>query len=163
MISPQPSIVQLQKRHLIGFHDQLNYATYSVVPLWQKLMPIRNDVQGRFGENLFSVQFFPEKFFEQFSPHRLFDKWAAVEVEENAVIPEGAVSLTIEGGLYAVFAYKGDQSGAQEAFQYILGVWLPSSEYELDDRKHFEILDHRYKRNDKESEEDIYIPIRSRK
>ena len=162
MISPTPTIIEIPSKQLIGFHDRLNYATYNVVPLWQKLMPIRNQIPGKIGDNLFSVQYFHEKFFVHFSPLELFDKWAGVEVEASSVVPEGAVSFTIEGGLYAVFSYKGYQSGAQEAFQYILGVWLPSSEYQLDDRKHFEILDHRYKKNDPDSEEDIYIPIRKR-
>jgi AraC family transcriptional regulator len=37
---------------------------------------------------------------------------------------------------------------------------LPNSAYELDDREHFELLGEKYKNNDPNSEEEIWIPIR---
>jgi AraC family transcriptional regulator len=58
-----------------------------------------------------------------------------------------------------VFHYKG-LSTDTSIFQYIFGTYLPASEYELDQRPHFEILGDKYKNMDTESEEDIYIPIR---
>ncbi|MFY7971672.1 MAG: GyrI-like domain-containing protein [Flavobacteriales bacterium] len=160
MVSTHPQIIEMQPKRLMGVHARLSYSSYNVVALWQQLMPRRKELQGVIGEQLFSVQYFSTDFFKNFSPTNPFDKWSAVEIGEDAIVPTDWVELTLEGGLYAVFAYKGDESGAAEAFQYILGVWLPNSEYQLDDRKHFEILDHRYKRNDPNSEEDIYIPVR---
>jgi AraC family transcriptional regulator len=38
-----------------------------------------------------------------------------------------------------------------------------SKEYELDDRPHFEILGDKYKNNDPNSEEEIWIPIKLKK
>jgi len=160
MISPTPKLIELQPKRLMGLHAQLSYAHYAVAPMWQELMPKRKDLIGLKGAELFSVQYFSPDFFQKFSPMNTFDKWVAVEIEDDAVVPAGWVEFIIEGGLYAVFSYKGDQSGAQQAFQYIFGQWLPQSGYELDDRKHFEILDHRYKKDDINSEEDIYIPVR---
>jgi AraC family transcriptional regulator len=37
---------------------------------------------------------------------------------------------------------------------------VPASNYDLDDRPHFEILGDKYKNGDPNSEEDIWIPIK---
>jgi predicted transcriptional regulator YdeE len=42
---------------------------------------------------------------------------------------------------------------------YIYTEWLPASNYELDNRPQFEILGVKYKTNDPNSEEEIWIPI----
>jgi AraC family transcriptional regulator len=39
-------------------------------------------------------------------------------------------------------------------------TWLPDSEYRLDVRPHFEVLGEKYKNDDPESEEEIWIPIK---
>jgi len=67
----------------------------------------------------------------------------------------------LPGGLYAVFDYKGS-SNDPGIFQYIFGTWLPGSEYDIDDRPHFEVLGENYKTNDPNSEEEIWIPIRQK-
>jgi AraC family transcriptional regulator len=69
-------------------------------------------------------------------------------------------TFTLTSGLYAVFQYKGTANEAAGTFQYILGTWLPNSEYTLDSRPHFEILGEKYKNNDPDSEEEIWIPIK---
>ena len=59
--------------------------------------------------------------------------------------------------------YIGAATMAQPTFQYILGTWLPNSDYSLDDRAHFEILGNKYKNNESDSEEEIWIPIKPKK
>ena len=68
--------------------------------------------------------------------------------------------FTLEGGLYAVFDYKG-LPGNPEIFQYIFTEWLPGSGYLLDNRPHFEVIGAKYKANSPESEEEIWIPIKN--
>ena len=70
-------------------------------------------------------------------------------------------ALILPSGLYAVFHYKGSSSD-NSIYQYIFGTWIPNSDYDLDDRPHFEVLGDRYKNNDPNSEEEIWIPIKSR-
>ena len=70
-------------------------------------------------------------------------------------------SLILKGGLYAVFDYKGSSSN-NSIFQYIFSEWLPNSEYLIDHRPHFEILGSKYKNNDPNSEEEIWIPIKEK-
>ncbi len=82
-----------------------------------------------------------------------------MEVEDFTAMPEALEKFLLPGGIYAVFNYKGS-SNDPTIFEYIFGDWLPhSSEYVLDDRPHFEILGDKYRNNDPNSEELIYIPI----
>jgi len=57
--------------------------------------------------------------------------------------------------------YKGS-SADNSIFQYIYGQWLPNSNYLLDDKPHFEVLGEKYKNNDPNSEEEIWIPIKDK-
>jgi len=69
-------------------------------------------------------------------------------------------TFTIPAGMYAVFLYKGTPAEFGPTFNYIFNTWLPGSAYEADDRPHFEVLGEKYKNNDPESEEEIWVPIR---
>ncbi len=75
------------------------------------------------------------------------------------MVPNEMETFLLEGGLYAVFEYKGS-SNDPSIFQYIFGTWLPGSNYLLDNRPHFEVLGDKYKNNDPNSEEEIWIPIK---
>ncbi|SMP20787.1 GyrI-like small molecule binding domain-containing protein [Muriicola jejuensis] len=82
-----------------------------------------------------------------------------MEVSNDLEVPSGMDEVVIPPGLYALFLYKGPSSD-RAVFQYIFNTWLPGSGYELDDRPHYEILGEKYRNNDPESEEEIWIPIR---
>ena len=95
----------------------------------------------------------------KFDPEVTFDKWAAVEVPDFHSMPAGMEAFELPEGLYAAFHYKGF-SADNAIFQYIFATWLPASGYQLDDRPHFEVLGEKYKNNDPDSEEEIWIPVR---
>lgn len=97
--------------------------------------------------------------FADFQPTNQFERWAAIEVSDYDQVPDGMETFDLPGGLYAVFDYKGSNSDPT-IFQYIFGTWFPGSRYQLDDRPHFEVLGAKYKNNDPESEEEIWIPIK---
>lgn len=71
-------------------------------------------------------------------------------------------TVEIQEGLYAVFKYKGDQSGIASFFNSIYTEWLPSSNYQLDNRPQFEILGDKYKNGNPNSEEEIWIPVKQK-
>jgi AraC family transcriptional regulator len=129
--------------------------------LWRGFMPRRKEIQNNIGTELYSMQIYPPLFFENFNPDTAFEKWAVVEVTDFDAIPTEMESVTLPGGLYAVFLYKGAASDGAKTFQYILGAWLPNSGYRLDIRPHFEILGEKYKNEDPDSEEEIWIPIKN--
>lgn len=87
-------------------------------------------------------------------------KWATVPVSDFNFVPDGMETLEIQQGLYAVFDYKGNTSDAPVFYNAIYNLWLPNSEYELENRPQFEILGEKYKNNNPDSEEEIWIPIR---
>lgn len=154
-----PEIVNLEEKILVGKKLSMSFSENKTAELWRSFMPERKNIKATIGNNLYSVQLYSEGFFENFNPHQSFDKWATVEVNASAEIPNQMETIRVSG-LYAVFHYKGNPNAAQPFFQYIFKEWLPKSAYILDNRFHFEILGENYKNNDPDSEEDIYIPIR---
>ena len=124
-------------------------------------MPRRREILNPATRDLMSIQWFDSVFdWKQVDPAAAFDKMAAVEVKDFSQVPEGMETHSIRGGLYAVFHYKGDPRAYAPVFQYIFGEWMPDSIYEVDHREHFEVLGEKYKNNDPESEEEIWVPIR---
>lgn len=141
---------------------QMSFSKYQVGLLWGKFMPKCPEIKNRSNRDLVSIAAYPAGFSfskTNFNPQLNFEKWAAAEVDSFGYIPQGMNALTIPTGEYAIFHYKG-LSTDTSIFEYIHGVWLPSSPYTLDHRPHFEVLGERYKNADPNSEEDIYIPIR---
>jgi AraC family transcriptional regulator len=128
--------------------------------LWRSFMPRRNEIRNRIGTDLYSVQFYDPSYFTAYNPHLEFEKWASVKVSDFNSVPENMEPLVIPRGSYAVFVYQGPPSQGAKFFEYIFATWLPQSGYRIDNRPHFEILGDRYKGEDLESEEEIWIPIR---
>ncbi|WP_163709733.1 GyrI-like domain-containing protein [Mangrovibacterium lignilyticum] len=155
-------IENLAEKKLVGCHRRMSYAANQTAELWKSFMPRRKEIKHAVGPDLFSVQYYQPGFFHTFQPETTFDTWATMAVSDYGQIPEGMVKLPLAGGLYAVFRYKGLPGEAAPAFQWIMGEWLPASDYELDDRLHFEILGENYRNDHPDSEEEIWIPIRKR-
>lgn len=139
----------------------MTLAENKTVELWKRFMPRRKEIKNNLNADLISMQVFDSSFeMKDFNQHTTIDKWAAVEVSDFNFIPEGMNTFTIPAGHYAVFLHRGPASAGVKTFQYIFTTWLPDSGYELDSRPHFEILGDRYKNEDPESEEEVFIPIR---
>ncbi len=127
--------------------------------LWRQFGPRIQTIPNRVSSDKISLQVYGENHFQRFNPSNTFEKWALVEVTDVATIPDGLESFQLEGGLYAVFDYRGS-SADSSIFQYIYSEWLPGSEYQLDHRPHFEVLGDNYRNDDLESEEEIWVPVK---
>jgi AraC family transcriptional regulator len=86
-------------------------------------------------------------------------------VEDLCNIPEGMVGFTIPTNKYAVFKYIGfhnasdiNENNLSGLCDYIFGVWLRHSDYNLADMYHFESLESRLLKEDY-CEMNLYIPI----
>jgi AraC family transcriptional regulator len=154
----EPRIVNLKPKKLIGIRLQMSLTNNKTVELWQKFMSNRKDILSTISSDLIALQVYPPNHFQDFKPTNEFEKWATVEVASFENVPLNMESFSLEGGLYAVFDYKGS-SNDSSVFQYIFGIWLPNSKYEIANRPHFEVLGEKYKNNDPSSEEQIWIPI----
>ena len=122
-------------------------------------MPRRREITNAVGTDLYSIEVYPPRFFDAFDPEAKFEKWAAVEVTGFDNIPDGLETLTIRAGLYAVFLHRGPASEAIITYTYIFQTWLPASEFKLDQRPHFAVMGEKYKNEEPDSEEEIWIPI----
>lgn len=155
-----PRIENLRPKKLIGQRLTMTFSNNKTPDLWRSFMPRRKDIENAISPDLISMQVYDSSFsFSQFDMYAEFNKWAAIEVSDFEIVPEGMESFVLEGGLYVVFEYKG-LSTDPSIFQYIYGIWIPNSEYQLDHRPHFEILGEKYKNLDPDSEEEIWIPIK---
>lgn len=156
-----PRIETLPEKKLLGKRLRMSLANNRTGELWRSLMPRRNEILHPVTSDLYSLQVYEKPFaYTDFTPATEFEKWALVEVTDFEFIPEEMEPFTLPGGLYAVFHYKGTPSEFAGTFHFIFGTWLPQSDYVLDHRPHFELLGEKYKNNNPDSEEEIWIPIR---
>lgn len=128
--------------------------------LFSGFMPFREQIGNSLSTDIYEVMVYDDDHFKNFSPANTFTKWALTEVSVFDHIPESMERFTLEEGLYAVFNYKGLPKDFGNMMRYILMEWLPNSKYVMDQRPHFNVLGNTYKKDDPESEEDVYIPIR---
>jgi AraC family transcriptional regulator len=156
-----PRFELLSEKRLFGKSVVMSYSQNRTQELWRSFMMNRKMISNSVGADLFSIQFYPPIFdWSQFSPSITFEKWAACEVDASAVLPVGFKEVVLPVGLYAVFSYKGSSNRGEEVFKSIFCDWLPSSEYSIDDRPHFEILGEKYMQGSDDSEEEIWIPVK---
>ena len=156
----QPRIETIAKKKLVGKRIRMSLADPKQFELWNGFMPRRKEIKSAASNDLYSVEVYDGlDYFKNFSPNTTFDEWAAVEVTDLNSVPEGFETLIIPAGLYAVFIHKGPSSKGFETYQYIFGAWLPSSDYILDHRPHFAVMGEKYKNEDPDSEEELWVPV----
>ena len=164
LVSTMPEIKELESRILVGIKKEVSVLTMDNVAHWKSFMCRREEIANHIIGEYYSVQEYGESYsFSNFNPAATFKKWAAVAVPEPQDIPENMDVLHLQGGLYAVFIHRGMAKDFSNTFQYIFSEWMPNSNYQLDNRPHFEFLDKRYlgAANPK-SEEEVWIPIKSK-
>ncbi len=156
-------IENISAKQLLGKTIRMSLLNNKTPELWRSFMQNRSQIKQAKDQLLYSLQVYDSPdHFKNFDPAREFQKWALCEVENIKDIPEDMQAFELPAGMYAVFLHKGSQANAAATFQYIFGTWLPASGYELDHRPHFEVLGEKYKNNDPDSEEEIWIPVKNK-
>ncbi|MBL7998926.1 MAG: GyrI-like domain-containing protein [Candidatus Kapabacteria bacterium] len=148
----------MEEQRIVGKRRTMSFVNYTVAELWRSFLPRRNEIANTVTHDLISAAVYPHPHIADLASTDEFERWAGVEVTGTDAVPDGMEILTLPRGEYAVFHYKG-LSTDTSVFQYIFGTWLPQSGYVEDRRPHFEILGERYKNNDPDSEEEIWIPV----
>lgn len=156
----QPRLELVKEKKLVGKRMKMSLAENKTFELWRSFMPERMKIQNKLSHELISMRVYNEPLQLQ-NVNQQFDKWAATEVTDYSNVPDGMETFILPSGLYAIFNYKGLNTD-NSIFIYIFTEWLPNSDYVLDDRPHFELLGAKYKNNDPASEEEIYIPVRTK-
>jgi AraC family transcriptional regulator len=148
----------LATQHYIGLRRTMSMADNRTTQLFRDFMPRRGEVAPLRQDEVLALQVYPPDYFARFDPTRTFEKWALVAVAPATAVPPGMERFELPGGPYAVFTYRGS-SADPAPFQYIFSEWLPQSGHTLDDRPHFEVLGPKFKPNQPDSEEEIWIPV----
>lgn len=156
-----PRIEISNDKKLVGMRLAMSYADYQIGELWRSFLPRRKEVANNLTNDLISMVVYKPDHFADFKPSNKFERWATIEVISFDNVPDDMETFVLQGGLYAVFDYKGLNTDSS-IFQYIYGTWLPTSMYVLDERPHFEVLGDKYRNNDPTSEEEIWIPIKAK-
>jgi AraC family transcriptional regulator len=159
----EPGIEILTEKKLVGKHIEMSFSNNKTGELWRSFMPKRREIGNPIGTELYSIEVYGNHFFSNFNLETEFEKWAAVEVTDFETVPEEMETITLPCGLYAVFLHKGAAIEGPETYQYIFETWLPESDFILDYRPHFAVMGEKYKNEDPDSEEEIWIPIRPKK
>lgn len=158
----RPRIEMLSEKKFVGKRIKMSFSENKTHELWRSFMPRQRQINNIIGMELYSIEVYGQLYFDNFNPKREFDKWAAVEVMNFDRVPDEMETLNSPRGLYAVFQYKGAASKGAETYQYIYGTWLPESDFLLDNRPHFAVMGEKYKNEDPDSEEEMWIPVKNR-
>jgi len=156
-----PRIATLEAKRLIGMNIRMSLAENKTHTLWSQLMPRRHEIDSS-SNNKYSIQVYDPGFdFNSFNAETVFTKWGAFEASARSSVPESMEEFILEGGLYAIFLHKGEQTEFHRTMAYIYGEWIQSSGYRLDSRAQFELMDERYLGPlNENSQEEVWIPIR---
>lgn len=160
----QPRIVTLAEKKLIGMHISMSLGNNRTPELWRNFMPRRKEILNKVNADLISMQVLPASVRDiaELNMDTPIQKWAAVEVTDFGLVPEGMECFVIPAGLYAVFPYVGPASDGARLFGYIYGEWMPGSGYVWENRPQFEVLGVGYKHDAADSEEDVWVPVRQK-
>lgn len=155
-----PRIETLAEKKFVGKRIIMSLTNNKTFALWRSFMPVRKEVKNNIGIELYSIEVYDPAYFDDFDPAREFEKWAAVAVSDLNTVPAGMETITVTGGLYAVFIHTGPASDGPKTYQYIFSTWLPNSGYLPDNRPHFAVMGEKYKNDDANSEEELWIPVK---
>ena len=64
---------------------------------------------------------------------------ACIEIAADAAVPAGFQTARLPGGKYALGEFRGTSAEMPEAWEQMLGHWLPKSNMQLDARPMFEL------------------------
>ncbi|GGG33558.1 hypothetical protein GCM10010976_01600 [Bizionia arctica] len=157
-------IEETKDRLVVGIKANMSLQTIQQETgnLARQFMPRRHEISSRLGKHVFSIQDYGELEMKDITARTTFEKWVGVEVSNLDDIPKGMEPFILKAGTYAVFTYKGATQDFPKSRQYIFQDWLPNSDFELDNRAHFEELSENYSKYLQNIEEDVWIPIKGK-
>lgn len=154
-------IIQSPEIFIVGMKANMSFETINedTGKLARQFMPRLKEVKNRVDNNTLSLQNYADFDYKKVSPTMTFEKWVGVEVTNFDDVPEGMETLTIKAGNYLVIDFKGSMQEFIKNWHYLHSQWLPNSEYELDNRPHFEKLSPSYSPISAVNEEEIWNPV----
>lgn len=155
-------IVNTDKIIIVGLSATASFLNANQITsqLARQFMPRIGEVKHRKDTFRLSLQKYSNFNISEFNPNQTFQKWIGVEVDNLQFIPDHMETLTIDIGRYLVVNFEGTIEAFVNFWQDIHYNWLPNSEFEIDNRPHFERLGQDYNPNQAVNKEEIWIPIK---
>ena len=91
--------------------------------------------------------------------NEVFVYYAGIAINQSIDIPKAMQSVSIPESTYAVFKHKGPISEIEQTYDRIYGSWFPRTGNTPTMDLDIIVVDHRFKRQSKDSVIDILIPI----
>lgn len=159
--SMEPRFVQREAFVIGGYRKHTKHGFHVIGEAWHAL---KNNLDAIERKNRHTMYGF-EDYSEDYCPDPLsFYYMAGVEVEADTPLLPGMVRKTVPKAEYAVFTINGNNANGEigKAFHYIYFVWLPNSEYCIDEKAllDFEYYDQRWDCQFGAAQMDIYVPVR---
>jgi AraC family transcriptional regulator len=85
---------------------------------------------------------------------------AGMSVKDFSHVPDGMLAHTVKPAEYAVFEHHGLLDTMHKSYEYIYGVWLQESGYQMADADALEIYDERFKPGQEDSMFEIWVPLK---
>ena len=157
----EPKIVTREEFVIAGFRKHTRNGFEAIGEAWFELKSTMDSIQRKNEHTMYGF----EDYSEEFSAEPLvFYYMAGVEVDKDTKLPEGMYRKVVPRAEYAVFTVNGNNANGEigQAFRYIYNVWLPNSEYCLDEELllDFEYYDERWDCQLQTAQMDIFIPIK---
>lgn len=157
----EPQFVEREEFVLAGYRKHTREGFSVIGDSWQELKQNLWQLNRKNTNAMYGFEDYSEDFAKE--PLQFY-YMAAVEVEKDAYLPEGVYKQVVPKATYAVFAVNGNNTKGEiaKAFRYIYGVWLPNSDYCIDDKltADFEYYDERWDCQSKAAQLELYIPVK---
>lgn len=159
--SLEPRFEQREAFVIGGYRKHTKQGFHVIGEVWHALKSNLDAIERKNRHTMYGF----EDYSEDFCPEPLsFYYMAGVEVEADAALLPGMVRKTVPKAEYAVFTINGNNANGEigKAFHYIYFVWLPNSEYCIDENAllDFEYYDQRWDCQFGAAQMDIYVPVR---
>ena len=159
--SIKPRFVEKEEFVIAGYRKHTKDGYNVIGETWFDLKSNMDSIERRNEHTMYGFEDYSEEFC---SEPLSFYYMAGVEVDKDIVLPEGMYRKVVPKANYAVFTVNGNNADGEigKAFQYIYFVWLPNSEYCIDENAlfDFEYYDERWDCQLGTAQMDIYVPVR---
>lgn len=159
--SMKPQFVMRDEFVIAGYRKYTNHGFHVIGESWHELKQHLDCIQRKNAKVMYGFEDYSEDYC---ADPLAFYYMAAVEVDKDDKLPAGMYRKILPKAEYAVFTVNGNNANGEigQAFRYIYNVWLPESEYCIDERilADFEYYDERWDCQSCAAQSDIYIPIR---
>ena len=165
MITMKPKIVCKEEKHLLGIARRMNQSenvkNNLIGKAQEEYRGMIGVIKNRVGADVFyAVYDYNPEDIQKDDDEINYTYWFCVEVDSCDEIPDGMAVKTVPQGKYAVFVFdveEGTLNGEKldcDVYDFIDGVWLPNSGFELSDEPDFEVI------LEKDQRVEYYISIR---